>query len=126
MSFLSLAGGAAGAFLPKASTRSARLVDRAGAWNAVAQAARRSTRRLRAIAKDLQQVEAMGMRWHQHLFCEVAKAIMGRLQPMLQLVYTLAGDATLHDSTLLHAVTAVRPGAARYSLILFFFRRAPR
>jgi predicted 2-oxoglutarate/Fe(II)-dependent dioxygenase YbiX len=37
-----------------------------------------------------------------------------------------AGDATLHDSTLLHAVTAVRPGAARYSLILFFFRRAPR
>ena len=50
MSFLSLAGGAAGAFLPKASTRSARLVDRAGAWNAVAQAARRSTRRLRAMA----------------------------------------------------------------------------
>jgi hypothetical protein len=37
-----------------------------------------------------------------------------------------AGDATLHDSTLLHAVTAVRPGAVRYSLILFFFRRAPR
>ena len=67
MSFLSLAGGAAGAFLPKASTRSARLVDRAGAWNAVAQAARRSTRRLRAIAKDLQQVEAMGMRWRVNM-----------------------------------------------------------
>ena len=83
MSFLSLAGGAAGAFLPKASTRSARLVDRAGAWNAVAQAARRSTRRLRAIAKVCKQAEAMphalASHWaSQHFFLEVANADYGR------------------------------------------------
>ena len=55
-----------------------RLVDRAGAWNAVAQAARRSTRRLRAIAKDLQAGRGGRTRWRVNIvFIEVAKANYG-------------------------------------------------